>query len=670
MNTKQKLNKSGSKQIRFVLDEINKKEHDRSFKFSENKNRRLKKFCVYKLIREDGLVKKRYLNVNVTGFKKRFEIGKYNKVVGFTPDYVGFRPSKPVFCHNYIKEAILIDYHSNKQDNELYNEILNCLTEPKDVWNGSYDSNSGHLLEFLRDKVDIDGGLTTEDILRICNGNPWFKVPHLEFNDPTEMYTQVNFNPHSSPGHYTSKITKQIKKKYTVDIAYALALEEYEKIKRGPHKNYSLWDILAREKEIKIMSDKDPSTRVVMNPEHHVTMLLSWFFQKFMKASIFGNDKVNYLIEKEYDGTKAKKLYDRIITKYDYIVDADWSWFDSSESSEMLKAAICIMFSKMNPGKKNTRLVYWILETTITKYLAIPPGIVVELNSGMPSGHPGVTAINCIINLIRWSIIGYEIYGEDYHNQMEISVYGDDALVGFKYHERLFKIDEIKEKYKWKGDSLADRLFPSVFFNLEPHNTPDFLKRRFNLFGVYWNRSKILDRMLNQTKKRDINDQIELIINYIITGPFDYEMNQYLLIIIKNIKDKYKHLISEEIMNKIDNFKIDFNRFNLLFPRNYLEGMFWEESVLCNREWIFIPNLKDSDSINFMENHFTTSDKDLVKILIRFNGNGEVLRKYYSKRKVLIINPILNKYFYKVRGGYRPKVISFLLDKLVIHDSS
>lgn len=654
-----------------ILDEINRREHDRSFKFSEHKSKRLKNFCVYKLVREDGYVKKKILNTNVRGFKERFGMGKENKIVGFTPDYIGFRPSKPVYFKNFIKETALQDFSENRNnDSELYNTVLNGLTEQKDTWGGSYDSNSGHLREFLRDKGIMDGGLQAEDIFKICEGNPWFKMPRLIFKDPTEMYTSTNYNPHSNPGHYTSLITKQSKKKYTIDIAYALALEEYEKIRRGPHKNYSLWDILSREKEIKYMSDKDPSTRVVMNPEHHVTMILSWVFQSFMKASIAGNPHVNYMIEKEYDGKKARKLYERIVEKYDYIVDADWSWFDSSQSPEMLKAALCMMFSNMLKTKKNTRLIYWIIETTITKYIAVPPGIVIELNTGMPSGHPGVTAINCIVNLIRWSIIGYEIYGDNYFDFMEISVYGDDAFVGFKYHPNLFKIDEIKDKYGWAGDSLSDRLFPSALFILEPHNSPDFLKRRFNMNGVYWNREKILDRMFNQSKKRDINEQIELIINYVLTGPHDYEMNTYLFKITRRIINEHKSIVNEELIKRFNSLEIDFERFELFKVEEKLEGIFWEESVLCNKEWIYLPSLKGSDSLNLLENNFSIYDVEKVKLLIRFNNNAEVIRKYYSKRKVFIVNHILKKYFYKVDGGYRPKCIRFLVDKLVINNSS
>lgn len=579
------------------------------------------------------------------GFKKHLRIEGSSKVVGTTPDYVGFRPSKRVASHNYLVEAINHILDNEHIDESLANELIESAVNYREVWSGGYDTNSGHLSEFFR-KRKVDCKLKAEDIIKICTNNPWFKVPRILMDDPEEMFDMVNFNPKSNPGHYFGKLMRTNFKKHTYKTAYMLALELYEEIRSKPTKNFCLWQILSREKDNKTSGDKIPSTRVVMNPEHHITMLMGWLFQKFISTCNSHTNQAKFMISKEYDSTKAKKLLKDIVFKYDYLVDADWSWFDATQDSEYLIAAICIMFGNSITCKEDERMLYWLIEATVTKYVAVPPGIVVELNNGMPSGHPGVTAINCIVNLIRWSVIGYEIYGDNYWENMDLSVYGDDAFVGLNYNNKLFTIDDICHKYGYIGDSIRNRLFPSNLFFSEPHNTPDFLKRRFNLKGIYWNRTKLFDKLIYQSRNRDINDQIDLIIGFIQTGPSDPIMNNFLCMIINYLLKNYD--VKSDIKLKYNNLiKPELDRFYMEFSETKIEGFEYEKNNNGSGEYYYLPNT----SKRLMETFFYDFEIEDAKLVWKFLFDSDFIFESRAKIKFLILKDVLKKYF--IRKGKR-----------------
>lgn len=609
---------------------------------------------IYQLFREGPYVMKKFRYAKLKEVKEHLKINGSTRLIGTTPDYIGFRPSKPVASRNFVLESLHKTRH-NLMPDFVESAFADTIASPKDVWGGGYDTNSYHLSQFFNTKDD-KGKISVEEILSIVEGCPWFKVPHIDFNSPDEMYTMTNFNPNSDPGHYTKILTQQVKKRFTVTQAYGMALELYHRIIEKPTKNFCLWDVLAREKEIKINSDKIPSTRVVLNPEHHVTILLSWIFQKFLKACQKFNPEVRFLIDGEFDGSKAKKLMDQIVDKYPIIIDADWSLFDASQEKEYLIAAICIMFSNLEDNDMNKRLVYYIIEATVCKYIAVPPGLVVECNRGMPSGHPGVTAINCFVNLIRWAIIGKEIYGENYWEMMDLTVYGDDALVGFTPDPNLWKIDEICKDYGFKGDPISSNFFINEGFITDPHNSPDFLKRRFNLSGVFWNHNKVMDRLVYQTKNRPIDEQIELVLGYIETAPSNWEFTLYLINLINDMVKRNRSMVSDGIINKLKNFSFDFlDKFNIYHSKSALIGLDELLTAATAYGQVYLPNMPktiDTLGLNYIMGDF----KMEMYLLYKFTNNDELFRKDFCDVKFFLFDFIFKKYFKLVKGYLIPRV--------------
>lgn len=443
-------------------------------------------------------------------------------------------------------------------------------------------------------------------------------VPRLKFKDFKQSAHWQNYNPASNPGHYTSKLFNTKFKGNTIAYAFELAKKKFELIGLIPIKNYCLWDIFAREKDInvsKFIVEKTPSTRVVLNTEHYETLLLSFFFQPLMKAVNSFGTNIKFHISGEYDGNKALELHNRI-QNYDFYVDADWSLFDSSIDTEVLKASGAIMFANSVSDKEDLRRVFHVISSFVTKYIVLPPGIVVELNRGNPSGHPGVTAINCYVNLIRWSLIGRMIYGEDYQNYMDLEVYGDDAVVMFKYHKNLFKIDEIIRELGYESDPLVDKLYPCSRFGIDEDKGPDFLKRRVVQGTLSWNSDKMFDKLIYQSKKRNVKDQIDLLVNFISTAPGNKDSINLFKTFITYCKNKFSKddIIMDHIIN-VEELIYNYNgeRFSIA---NKVNKLYDAEFKLANTE---IRILKSSMRNGFRKERLTNNEIDNMRLLFMIN---------------------------------------------------
>lgn len=498
----------------------------------------------------------------------------------------------------------------------LHESLINSLITFREVYSGSYDSNSGHLKNFLSDNNigDLDA-LKIIDLVKDCE---WLQVPKIRYNDISSSMNWMNYNPNSSPGHYTSKLFNTNLKGNTIIYSFELAKRKFELISRIPIRNYCLWDVFAREKDINVADfkvNKQPSTRVVLNTEHYETILLSYFFQPLMKSvDAFGSD-VKFHISGEYDGSKVNNLHKRI-NNYDFYVDADWSFFDASIDTEYLKAVGAIMFSDCIFEKIDLRRIFHVISSFVTKYIVLPPGIVIELNRGNPSGHPGVTAVNCYTNIIRWSLIGREIYGKDYQKYMDIEVYGDDAIVMFKYHDNLFKIDEIIQKLGYKSDPLKDKLYDCRKFGIYENEGPDFLKRRVVNGVLSWNTNKMFDKLIYQSKKRNIIDQISLIVNYYTTAPGNKEMLDFCNLFINYCSEEFKD--DKYIMSHLkESTKLisEFNSGKFYQSTKHYKAYDVENKVANTSLQI----MKDSMRGGFRKNRLNSKQVDLMRLLFMIN---------------------------------------------------
>lgn len=618
-NFKQKIKKSGGRELSELMDNIGKFEHQREFKIVEEKSRKLRNITIGTLMRSNDDIKMASKVVTVREWKRELNVNKNNRLVGFTPFHIGSRPSKRINENQVIADTLIKNSELIKKSGKLMSESWGkSILNPRVVYSGGTDTNIGHLNNFIKHKDDV---LSVEEIIEIASKSNWFDTINIDFDDPTEMYDHVNINPKSSPGLMFSRIFKTQMKGVTMESALVGAYELYDQIRNKPMRNWSLWEILSREKDNKISDTKDfYSTRCVMNPEHHVTLILSWVMQKFQKGLERFSDKPHYLLDDEYNGKKATKILKRLMSgSYDYLIDLDWSLFDSTQTKNWLLAACSIIFSKSIKNDEDMRFFYFITSSLITKYIAVPPGLVIELNKGLPSGHPGVTLINCIVNLLRLSVMGYLIYGDEYGDKMDPFVYGDDTLCAFKYNENLFKIEYYRQALEFEGDVLTGRLYPIFMYFSADENKPDYLKRVCESWGVRWTYEKVFNKLLYQSKQRSIVEQCDVLYNYVLGAPNDIRFNTILLKVLSDIIKEYrvenndKYILDPLFHDKNNNFVpyIDNELYN---------NMKWSLSHESGVDEIYLPNIMWTEAWN-------NFDLRVLKKIIYFSNDIYYLNK-------------------------------------------
>lgn len=496
-----------------------------------------------------------YKRVKLSEFKEFYNIKKTNSVVGWTPDYVGPTKGKKVKTRNWISLFTLENIKNirRKCSQEFINSLYKTCMDERVVFSPGYDTCSQHLQECFRDNTT---NITVERIFKILSKSKfcWFNKINVSFTDVDEIKNLICVNQHSFSGHYTSKLFGN-KKEDSDYEARNIASLIFENLKKKPIKNTYLWSVLGREKDIKISKEGKVSTRVVMCNENPSTTLLMWFSQKI---ALYNNSlrsiDLNYNLLREFDGYKANKLKN-FEDCFDYKLEADWTFFDSNIDTNFLIAAGLIITNGLPKDYLHNNIRYYIIKSIVTKYVVVPPGVVIELNRANASGHPFTTLVNCVVNLIYWALIGYKIYGDRYAHFMRPEVYGDDSYVYFKKSEKLRDIDKFINNIGLKSAPVYNEIRPCNI-QCDKDYDIDFLKRRLGDISLEWNHKKMFDRLIYQTKNRDLDTQIELLDSYYQTCRLDEDLFNYVRIIFNYVKDNYWDVINIESKNIVD--KIEF----------------------------------------------------------------------------------------------------------------
>lgn len=518
------------------------------------KNRSIRTFVIHKLIQSFGTFIPVSKRVQYTEFKKHYGINKTNKCIGYTPDYIGPSPSKIVDKKNYVIDFLKNKFTDLKEllSSSCYNDLIRSINEERVVYSAGFTTCGKHLKEYFKDN-------TTEDlwsvhkIIDILDKSKfkWFRSSVCSFRDGSEIYTNVKMNPESFSGHYTSMLFGR--KKSASDIASRnIAHNFWDLMHTTVVKNFYLWTILGREKDIKINKkvEEEVGTRVVMTTEHPMTLLLCWFAQKI---SYIVTNTFHWDCKFNIDGEFTNEKYSRLIEKesnYDFILEADWTFYDSNIDTNFLVVATLLICAGMPNDQLHRNIRYLIVSSVVTKFVIVPPGVVVRLQRAQPSGHPFGTLVNCYVNLIYWSLIGYQIYGDAYASMMDVEVYGDDTRAYFKYHKNLSKIDEYVEKCGLKSDPLINNI-RSVGEQCDDDKNIDYLKRRFDTKGIRWNHKKMFDKMLYPSKNRDINDQLLMVSSWYETVPTDNDARIFMTEFARHINNKYNNEISYDTRRQI-----------------------------------------------------------------------------------------------------------------------
>lgn len=549
------------------------------------KNRRVKSYGIYKLMKKGNSFFKVFKRVKLELFKEHYGINKTNRVVGWTPDYVGPTKSRYVKKKNHIPNFIDTNFNEikNKCSDSFMTSLFRSSSSHRVNYTSGFDTSHAHLKEYFKDDSDNEF-LKLDNILEIMNYSDfkWFWGTKQSFSDSRELFTTVRTNPNAFSGHYTSKMFGNDKRKSEYE-SRDVALKIWEYLKLKPLKNNYLWTLLGREKDIKVnQPDGEVGTRVILATENPATVLLMWFAQKINLGlySCKYEHKVFNVIG-EHNGEKNNDLL--LKSKgYKYKLEADWTFFDSNIDSVFLKIAGIIITIGLPIDRLHKNISYYITKSLITKNVVLAPGIVIELNRAQASGHPFTTTCNCIVNTIYWCLIGFKIYGKDYADNMRIEVYGDDTYAYFKDHPNLFNIDRFVKECGLKSDSLTDN-FRLIEMDYETHEDIDFLKRVIKQDRVVWNHKKMFDKLLYPSKNRDINDQILLLKSYYDTCKLDEDVFN-LCSIIFNYVNLHKQKYSKELTYEVKDILAD-AKWSEDFSYSNVDDkffLFYKENTLIN----------------------------------------------------------------------------------------
>lgn len=511
-----------------LLFKINKGSYFKAARERVVMSRSVRKIWIHRFRRENNSFVHETKSCRLGEFEKHLGINKTNRVIGFTPDFVGSRPSRVVKTHNFFTQHFIENFselNSGMFSPEFTSAMKSSISESRIVYSGGYDTCDDHLRYIFKDNndsINFDINTFFKDIERwgVCD---WFQTPCVSFYDPKELLFNVRINEEANSGHYTSQLIAKTKDETTF-VSRSVALKIYNLLKVQPVKNTYLWTLSKREKDIKVVGGDEPvSTRVVLFCEDPMTTLLMWFSQKILTG--LNSCKNKFDISGEYSYSKAERIYARQ-KEFDWYIDTDWKFFDSNQDTKFIEAALLLCTAGLPDDKLHKNIRTLIVQSSVTKYVAVPPGIVVELNRSNASGHPFTTLLNCNVNVIYWVLIFHRIYGDNFKDFVDFEVYGDDGLIFFKEHPNLDFIDEIIKEIGLSSESIKGKFVPTNYEGNE-NLKPDFLKRRFNTRGISWNNKKMFDRFFYQVRKRDINEQIELLRSYALSARPSDDIHKY-----------------------------------------------------------------------------------------------------------------------------------------------
>lgn len=133
------------------------------------------------------------------------------------------------------------------------------------------------------------------------------------------------------------------------------------------------------------------------------------------------------------------------LEKHPYIVETDWTRFDGTIPSELLRHIKTIRYFFLHPQYRTTdnyRRYKWYVDSLIDKYVLLPTGEVTIITKGNPSGQISTTTDNIMVNTFltafEWAYwqnkLGNDItckgdpYGR-YQKDVTMICYGDDRLM-------------------------------------------------------------------------------------------------------------------------------------------------------------------------------------------------------------------------------------------------
>jgi len=418
---------------------------------------------------------------------------KFCKLVGYTPNYVGYAPSKRKPVNNDFLKFMSSEVNIDEMD---MNEFL---SKRREVWTGGYDTFRYVLNEFTKER---ETKATAQDYLRILEeeGFPWLKLPKMPALKDTD-FDILSINPDAHPGFFTKLFFGDTRKntvKYSLDVAKYI----FNHLKKKRFKWEGLWCLGGRSKDVKLSDEytEKISTRAVWIPEEPLVLLSLLVVQPFTKC-LQAIERNCIFVGKNFS-IKENQWIQRLENLFPWSMRCDWTLFDAHVDEEMILAAMSLIRKCYPDDRFHDRFFSFLTDTVVNKNLVVPPGFVYKISRGMPSGHPLVTLINTLVNYIVWIVILQKVYGKGNVAANAYAVFsGDDSKFYLSFNMNLLFIDYyIKLCTTLESDSVVSTLEPS-FSNYWRRPDVRFLKRYVNDFGfISWHAPSMLRKLIYTDK--------------------------------------------------------------------------------------------------------------------------------------------------------------------------
>nr|QOW97238.1 RNA-dependent RNA polymerase [Amalga-like lacheneauvirus] len=381
---------------------------------------------------------------------------------------------------------------------------------------------------------DNSNKVSAEEYLSYIISNDLYNL-HLHVIDheiTSDLLKFVEVNPDSFPGimteHYFGSSRFQ-----TLPNTLVAAMELHDAVMQKPTKYCGLWKVLGREKDLKLTPEGVmKGTRPVLAPEEILTLIAGLYGQ----IITIGLRKIKdnpFFIGKSFENRSVESFFEGK-AEFDFIINTDFVGFDTTVDRESMLCACAILRSLFPSSREYDRMWFFLATSLINKQVVFPPGIIYEINNGLPSGHPLTSLVGTLVNYIQWNRALTRAYGEKAVSSTRYlwkSQYcGDDA------RHLLVRVDKILDKinkiFKEEQPCIIEDVHDSISplpSSLIGYNSK-FLKRCSTYDGlVYWDHKSIIKKLMFPS--RNFKSYFEIqdwIYNWIETAPFDYEMNKFL----------------------------------------------------------------------------------------------------------------------------------------------
>lgn len=516
---------------------------DLDFKLPEfRKIRYFYDFMVRNINGAPKLLYKRSVNDPLSKEQGPLKNSKYCTYIGTTPHYPGMARGLLINGSNRVLKVMLdnLDYIKREYSN-FYDIFVKELINYRWVIGGGVNTNLP-LLKIMADDVGLKLGvdeilsnLIDSHSLRTHFSLP--KVGHISGEDIADL-TKLNLD--ASPGLMT-KLLFGRNRRSSIGYSVRAARRLLNFCFKFPIKNWSLWEMLAREKDVKSDEGLNVPTRLVVSMEEPHMLINAIFGQKLTKP--LAKDITNSIFTGRSLNTRTSVHLTKCRRERDVTFTADWTNFDLYVTPAVFRVGFALLRGALPLDSKYDRFLYYCLKSMEEKYICVNPGYVYKIVKGLPSGHPLGSIMGSIINLIYWELIMYRVYGRGSAERFDIFVSGDDTVINCDYHPNLDNLDQIIMDLGLKSDVICGNMcFPEYISDFR--RTPSFLQKYYTDGICSFNPKRLIRRLVFPVHKRlCVTEDIDLLVDYADSNPHDVTLCNFIYDIVRWITIRFVKVI-------------------------------------------------------------------------------------------------------------------------------